>query len=423
MSAGRQLLARANKVFPGNKWTRSPFQEPWYTSEPAYPTLLDRGEGCRVYGTEGEVWIDYLSGFGANILGYGHPEVEAAAAEQAKKGATLTGPTVRSIELAERLTGLRPGAEWAVFAKNGTDVTSLAKTASRAATGKRGILREQHGASFGYHGASPGWLRGAAGVLPQDGEEFEVGFKFNDLESVEQAVIGLDGDCAAIFVGGLSYPYSAPMVDPTPEFARGLRDIADAAGAMLVLDEIRTTCRVGSTVGGGHWSELATGTAPDMYTQCKAIANGHPIAALLGNERARDGAAAVTASGTYWLTAAPMAAALRCVDILEADDSAVMKQIQATGQQLVDGLRAAAAARSLSVTVSGPVAMPFLTFDDEVPHKRPKSELWCAVAAKHGAWFHPHHNWYLTASHTADDIEQTVAIAGKAFDAVADAYR
>ena len=54
---------------------------------------------------------------------------------------------------------------------------------------------------------------------------------------------------------------------------------------------------------------------------------------------------------------------------------------------------------------------------------RPKSELWCAVAAKHGAWFHPHHNWYLTASHTADDIEQTVAIAGKAFDAVADAYR
>ena len=48
-------------------------EEPWYTSEPAYPTLLDRGEGCRVYGTEGEVWIDYLSGFGANILGYGHP--------------------------------------------------------------------------------------------------------------------------------------------------------------------------------------------------------------------------------------------------------------------------------------------------------------------------------------------------------------
>lgn len=51
---------------------------------------------------------------------------------------------------------------------------------------------------------------------------------------------------------------------PTPEFARGLRSIADAAGAMLVLDEIRTTCRVGSAVGGGHWSELGPGTAPDM---------------------------------------------------------------------------------------------------------------------------------------------------------------
>lgn len=83
-----------------------------------------------------------MCGFGASVLGYNHPEVEAAAAAQQANGTTLTGPTPRSIELAERLVGLRPGAEWAILGKNGTDATSAAKLAARAGTGRKIILRE-----------------------------------------------------------------------------------------------------------------------------------------------------------------------------------------------------------------------------------------------------------------------------------------
>ena len=96
-------------------------------------------------------------------------------------------------ELAERLVGLRDGAEWAILAKNGTDVTSAAKLAARAGTGRKLVLREAatpagHSAPYwAYHGAHS-WMRGAAGVLPEVSSDFEVPYTFNDLESVRTAV-------------------------------------------------------------------------------------------------------------------------------------------------------------------------------------------------------------------------------------------
>ena len=91
------LAARAARVFPGGKHTRLPLQ-----AVPG-PQFLSHGNGCRVVDSEGREWIDYLAGFGANVLGYNHQRVEAAAAEAARRGATLTGPTELSLSLAERL--------------------------------------------------------------------------------------------------------------------------------------------------------------------------------------------------------------------------------------------------------------------------------------------------------------------------------
>ena len=106
-----------------------------------------------------------------------------------------------------------------------------------------------------YHGATSMWQGGGPGVLPAEAAN-EVGFHYNDLASVEKALISTEGDAAAIFVGSLWYPYSGQIESPTAEFARGLRDLADQYGAMLVVDEIRTNFRHGSTIAGGSWSEL-----------------------------------------------------------------------------------------------------------------------------------------------------------------------
>ena len=221
MSTSSKLLARAGSVFPGGKYTRWPLMQTVYA-----PQFLERGEGCRVWDVDGKPFIDYMCGFGASVLGYGHPAVEAAASAQAALGTTLTGPTARSVELAERLTSLRPGGAWVIMGKNGTDATQAAKVAARAGTGRRTILREAarppgHDAPYwAYHGAQQ-WLQGAPGVLPEESSELEIGYTYNDLDSVKAALEAADGDCAAIFVGGASYPYSAATEMPTPEFARG----------------------------------------------------------------------------------------------------------------------------------------------------------------------------------------------------------
>ncbi len=234
----------------------------------------------------------------------------------------------------------------------------------------------------------------------------------------------------------------------TPEFARGLRALANEYGALLVLDEIRTNFRVGPSVRG-HWASLGEApdgldVAPDMSCICKAVANGHPLAALVGGARAREGASIITASGTFWLSGGPMSAALATLDVLEADGSAAMAHMQAMGRLLTDGIKEQAARHDVPITVSGPDAMPFVTFDadDATPAERPRGmskiilmvfafyatclanlsecagsagHVWCAAVAEGGSWVHPHHNWYLCLSHTAENIAHTLEATESAF--------
>ncbi len=433
-----ELASRAARVFPGGKHTRLPLQ-----AVPG-PQFLSHGDGCRVVDSEGRTWIDYLAGFGANVLGYNHRRVEAAASEAARRGATLTGPTELSVALAERLVSLRPAADWVLLAKNGSDVTTAARVVARAATGRRRVLRERArvgggagGEYWAYHGSSPGWTRGRPGVLAEEGAALEEAYEYNDLASVEAALARLDGDCAAIFVGGASYPYSAPTREPTAEFARGVRALADAHGALLVLDEIRTNFRVGRGVAPGHWAELcaagaasagggadaaAAALAPDLHCMCKALSNGHPLSALVGGDRARDAAASITWTGTFWLSPGPMAAALTTLDELAADDGAAMRHMQAMGAALAEGLRAQALDHRVRARVTGAAAMPLLTFDADAAPERARAMTFCAAAAERGVWLHPYHNWYLTAAHTPADIAQTLEATNAAFAAVVQAH-
>ena len=114
-----------------------------------------------------------------------------------------------------------------------------------------------------------------------------------------------------------------------------------------------------------------------------------------------------------------MAAAMATLDALEEDGSAVMATMQTLGARLAKGLEALSRAHGVPAHVSGPPAMPFLTFEGEQPHARPLAERWCAEMAARGVWLHPHHNWYLCASHTHSDIDATLAAAAEAFEAVA----
>ena len=119
------LVRRAKVVFAGHKWTRGPLAEPWLLNDDRFPKFLAKGEGSRVVDVDGRSFIDYHCGMGASVLGYGYGPVEQAAAQASVDtgGQLLPGPTPWSVHLAERLVKQREGAEWCIFAKNGSDAT------------------------------------------------------------------------------------------------------------------------------------------------------------------------------------------------------------------------------------------------------------------------------------------------------------
>src|SRR5436190_1021407 len=105
-----------------------------------FPQFLERGQGCRIWDTDGNEYIDFMCSYGPIVLGHGHPRFDAAAAAQQALGDCQNGPSLRLVELAELLVSVTPHADWAMFAKNGTDATTWCVTIARAATGKRKIL-------------------------------------------------------------------------------------------------------------------------------------------------------------------------------------------------------------------------------------------------------------------------------------------
>jgi glutamate-1-semialdehyde 2,1-aminomutase len=396
-----ELRDRARRVIPGGMYGHQNA-----TRLPAgYPQFMASGDGCRIRDVDGNEYIDFMCSYGPIVLGHRHPAVEAAARAQLDRGDCQNGPGEVIVELAERFVDVVDHADWAIFAKNGTDATTMCVTVARSQTEKRKVLV----AEGAYHGAAPWCTPAPAGVVPEDRAHL-LHFRFNDLESVTKAVESADDDVAAIVVSPFKHDarHDQELVDPA--FANGLRSICDDTGAALILDDVRCGFRLAH---GGSWEPL--GVAPDLSAWSKAIANGYPLAAVAGNDRFRAGAERIFVTGSFWFSAAAMAAAVATIDALGRED-AVAAMVR-TGQRLRDGLAAQADAHGLTINQTGPVQMPLMTFagDDDFA----MANVWADVAARNGAYFHPWHNWFLSAAHTDADIDAALQATDLAFAAVA----
>jgi glutamate-1-semialdehyde 2,1-aminomutase len=365
---------------------------------PEFPQFFARGEGCRVWDVDGNEYVDLMCSWGPILLGYRHPEVDRAVVEQLTVADVLNGPTPLMVELAETFVDQVPHADWAMFCKNGTDATTLGLVVARAAEGRRKVLI----ARGSYHGIGSWATRvDAPGTTPEDHAN-TVPFEYNDLTSVEAAVdqAGAD-DVAAVVVTPIRHDIQRDLEAPTPEFAEGLRAICDRIGAALILDDIRCGLRLDMR---GSWESL--GVRPDFSAWSKTIANGHPLAVLLGSESWREAANSVFATGSFWMAAAPMAGALTTLRILrEADGIETMRR---AGERLQQGLREQARSHGLEVTVSGPPQLPFLSFADDPQQQR--AMAWTGECAKNGVYLHPYHNWFMSTAH--DDASIDLALAG-----------
>jgi glutamate-1-semialdehyde 2,1-aminomutase len=401
------LRARAARVVPGGMYGHQNAA----ALPPEFPQFLERGQGCRVWDVDGREYLDFVSSFGPIILGHAHPRVEAAAERQRALGDCQNGPSPRMVELAERLVALVPHADWAMFAKNGTDATTLALSIARAATGRSKVLV----ARGAYHGSAPWCTPRPAGTTPEDRAHL-LPFTYNDLASVEAAADQAGRDLAAVLVSPFRHDARRDQALVDPAFAQGVRALCDRRGAALVLDDVRAGFRLDLR---GSWEPL--GVRPDLSAFSKALANGYALAALVGRDALRDAATRVFVTGSFWFAAVPMAAALATLDALEAERG--IDAMVRAGTLLREGLARQARAHGLRITQSGPVQMPFLTFaadggGDGAPGTFERANVFTGAAARRGVWLHPWHNWFLSAAHTEDDVRLALQRTDEAFAAV-----
>jgi glutamate-1-semialdehyde 2,1-aminomutase len=399
-AADRALRERALAVIPGGMYGHQAVGQ-----LPAeYPQFMRSGSGARVWDVDGNEYIDLMCGYGPVVLGHQHHAVEAAARAQAALADCQNGPGQVMVELAELLVATVRHGDWAMFAKNGTDATTICCTIARAATGRAKILV----ARGAYHGALPWCTPRLAGTTPADRANLGY-YEYNDLESARAAAAEAGSDLAAVLVSPFRHDagFDQELVDPA--FARGLRELCDLAGAALILDDVRCGFRLHL---GGSWEPI--GVDPDLSAWSKAIANGHPLAAVLGSERFRRAAGEVFVTGSFWFSAVPMAAAIATIRALRDEDA--ITTMERAGLALREGIVDQAAAHGLEVHYTGPPQMPYLSFVGDRGYEM--ASVFAAEAVRRGAFVHPRHNWFVSAAMTGDDVAAALAATDAAFAAV-----
>jgi glutamate-1-semialdehyde 2,1-aminomutase len=366
-----------------------------------YPQFFQRAEGAYLWDVDGNRYVDFMCGYGPNLFGYGNDVIDAAYSERMRAGDTMTGPGEAMVELAEAMVAQVSHADWAMFCKNGTDATTMAMMVARNHTGRKTIVL----ARGAYHGAAPWCTPLKKGVTPSDRAN-QIFYDYNDVESLEAAVREAGDDLAAIFASPIKHDTFVDQESPTVEYARRARELCDERGALLIVDDVRAGFRLARDCS---WSLV--GVKPDLSSWGKAIANGHPISALLGADVCRMAAGTIYVTGSYWFSTAPMAASLATLKLIRETD--YLERTQALGQRLRSGLDEVAGRHGFALRQTGPAEMPLIMVDDDPTLA--KGYFWNQALIKRGVYFHPWHNMFICAAMTEANIDFSLEAADDAF--------
>lgn len=308
------------------------------------PLHYVRAHGCQVVTADGRTLVDCTMALGAVALGYAAADVTAAVQEAAAAGPVAGLTHVSEPALAERLCALVPCAERALFLKSGAEAVAAAVRLARAATGRDQVV------GSGYFGWLDWWSTGPG--VPAGASADFTPVPFGDAAALERAVDAAGPDLAAIVV--------EPVVEREPPagYLARARALADRAGAVLVFDEVKTGFRLHA---GGY--QAVCGVTPDVATFGKAMANGYPLAAVVGCAGVMDAARRAWISSTLASEATALAAAHAVLDRHARED--VGAELARTGARLRAAVGdALGASGAPGVHVDGLDPMFFVRFAD-----------------------------------------------------------
>jgi glutamate-1-semialdehyde aminotransferase len=360
------------------------------------PTRLVRAAGCRVWDARGRVYVDYLMALGAVALGYGHPDVNRAAAEAIAAGVTGSLPPVLEEELAAALAARIPWLEQVRFLKTGAEAVAAAVRLARVATGRDRVL------GCGYHGWLD-WCHGGAGV-PAAVRALYAELPFDDGDAARRLLREAGDGVAAVVV--------EPVVaaEPSREWLALLRRETERVGAVLVFDEIKTAFRL--AVGG---AAERYGVRPDLAVLGKALANGFPLAVVGGRADLMAAAGRTWISSTLATESVALAAARATLDVFVRD--AVCGHLHRVGTRLFAGLRRLRGEHPhLVAGVGGVAEMCFLQFANEEVARRVARE--CAAR---GLLFKRTAYNFVSLAHDETAVDGALDVLGEVLRALASA--
>ena len=408
-SKSREAYLRACRVIPSGIYGHQGPAEGCYTPVEAWPLFSQRAKGSYFWDLDGNRMIDYMCGYGPNILGYGDPDVDAAAAAQRELEDCVTVPSTRMIEFAELLVDTVASADWAFFAKNGGDVTTLAVMTARAHTRRKKIVFFK-----GYYHGVDAWAqkKDYAGILEED-VAHNLYVDWNDSDALGELFDRYRGEIAAV----ISQPYMhGNFVDnelPADGFWQRVRKLCTDNGALLIIDDVRAGFRL-DLQGSDHFF----GFEADLICFCKALANGYNVSALCGKEFLKSTVSGISYTGSYWLSAVPFAAGIACIEKMRRLD--LPKLLDEKGRKLGQGLRAAGEKYGFDLHISGMPSLFYLRLADD-PSLMLHQE-WIAECVKRGVFCTTHHNHILNYALSEQDIAQTIDVADEAFSVLRDRH-
>lgn len=386
----QQLLAENSKLIPGGLASLNRKADP--------VIAFARAKGSHLWDIDGNEYIDYHAGFAPYILGHSDDDLTAAVikAMQSDLSNYGAGPTADEGELARLFLKAVPHADKVQFFNTGSEATSQAIRVARAWTGKSHLIKMQGGYN-GHHNAVACNLMSTreqlggkrivgdeypyvpitAGIPPEE-QALTHAVPFNDLVAVEK--MAKKYEIAALIAEPVLQ--NIGVVKPQPGYLKGLRELADRYGFLLILDEVKTGFR--ASLGG---YQAIAGVTADLSTYGKAVANGFPLAAMAGKAAYMDLATTsdlkkkVLIAGTYNCHPVPVAAAIACLKKLMDPKLDVYGSLERLGQKLEEGQRQLFARYKIPVIISRIGSASCVYFTD----KEPKD--WWDICENHNADF------------------------------------
>lgn len=413
-----EAFAEAQTLMPGG--VSSPVRA--FKSVGGNPVIFDRVKGAYAWDIDDNKYIDYVGTWGPAILGHADDTVLDAVKKTMDKGTSFGAPSLLENDLAKMVIDAVPSVEMVRFTNSGTEACMGMIRLVRAFTGREKIIKFEGC----YHGHADSFLvQAGSGVatlglpdspgVPSAATQSTLCAQYNDIDSVKAIFKDNDQEIAAVILEPVVG--NSGFIKPTKEFLEALREITKEQGSLLVFDEVMTGFRVAY---GGAQSYF--GVTPDVTTMGKVIGGGLPVGAYGGR---KDIMEMVAPAGPMYqagtLSGNPLAMTAGIETMKQLKEPGVYEELERKAKKLVDGIVDAAKKHGHDICGDYAGGMfgwyftegPVTNFQEATKCDAEKFGKWHRMMLERGVYLAPsvYEAGFMSAAHTDEDIEKTIAIA------------